>query len=299
MTVKSPTKVPLAHLELAVLRRLDGLLQGDHAGLLPGHGSDTGEARPYTPGDDPRRIDWAVTARTREAHVRDTISDHELELWALLDTSASLGFGTARGTKAEVAWAATGAIALLAARGGNRVGVVSTGGARRIVPARSGRDHVGAALASLRQAQSASPQESFVSALTAVRRSAHRRGMVVVVSDFLVPEGWERPLRALSARHDVLAIEVVDPRELSLPDVGFLQLADPETGRRRYVDTRSAKTRLAYAKAASSQRADIGRRLTAAGADHLVLRTDRDWVIELVRFVAGRRARHAASGGRR
>jgi uncharacterized protein (DUF58 family) len=291
----------LQRLEWSVLRRLDGLLQGDHAGLLPGHGSDTGEARPYAAGDDPRRIDWAVTARTGEPHVRDTIADHELELWVVLDTSPSLDFGTARSTKADVAWAAAGAMALLATKGGNRVGVVAAGAEQRVVPARGGRAHVGAALAALRHAQEhTSGAGDLGKALTALRRMAKRRGMVVVVSDFLGDTGWERPLRALSTRHDVLALEVLDPRELDLPDVGLLHLVDPENGRRRYVDTRSASLRARYHEAAVAQRADLDRRLLAAGADHLVLRTDRDWVVDLVRFVAGRKARRAAAaGGRR
>ena len=123
-----------AGLELTVLRRLDGLLQGDHGGLLPGHGSETGEARPYAPGDDTRRIDWSLTARTTQPYVRDTIADRELELWLLVDDSASLAFGTARCEKRDVAWAAAGAFALLASRGGNRVGALTTERRPGLVP---------------------------------------------------------------------------------------------------------------------------------------------------------------------
>ena len=131
--------------------------------------------------------------------------------------------------------------------------------------------------------------------------SRSRRGLVVVLSDFLAPTGWERELQALAHRHDVIAVEVVDPRELTLPDVGLLQVADAETGRRRYVDTHNRKLRERYASAAAAQRATIARAITSAGADHLVLRTDRDWVVDLVRFVAGRRKRRlaAAAGGHR
>ncbi len=125
--VTAPSQAAIGHLELAVLRRLDGLLQGDYAGLLPGPGSDTGEARPYVAGDDTRHIDWAVTARTTEPHVRDTIADRELELWLVVDASKSLDFGTARSEKRDVVWAAAGAFALLAGRGGNRVGALDDG----------------------------------------------------------------------------------------------------------------------------------------------------------------------------
>ena len=128
----NPSRAPIAQLQLTVLRRLDGLLAGDHAGLFPGHGTERGEARPYVAGDDPRHIDWSVTARTNEPHVRDTIADHELELWLVVDASSSLAFGTARATKYELAWAAAGAFALLAAKGGNRVGAVTSGRTRRV-----------------------------------------------------------------------------------------------------------------------------------------------------------------------
>ena len=150
-SLTAASRAAAAGLELTVLRRLDGLLQGDHAGLLPGHGSETGEARLYEPGDDTRRLDWALTARTTTPHVRDTIADHELELWLLVDDSASLAFGTARYEKHDVAWAAAGAFALLASRGGNRVGALTTTGRQAAFPARSGRHHVGAVLAALRR----------------------------------------------------------------------------------------------------------------------------------------------------
>ena len=121
--------------------------------------------------------------------------------------------------------------------------------------------------------------------------ATRRRGLIVVVSDFLAAGEWERPLRVLSHRHEVLAIEVVDPRELELPNVGLLELVDPETGAMREVQTGNAKTRARYAEAAAQQRADIARRIRSAGADHLQLRTDRDWLLDLVRFVAWRRER--------
>jgi uncharacterized protein (DUF58 family) len=280
---------------------LDGLLQGDHAGLLPGHGSETGEARPYDAGDDTRRIDWSVTARTGEPHVRDTVADHELELWLVLDTSPSLEFGTDEMTKADLAWAAAGAMALLAARGGNRIGAVTTSGDHRRVPARSGREHVGALLAALHHARprrgEVRAEGSLAGTLDALRRGALRRGMVVVASDFLDPSPWPRALRALAARHDVLVLEVVDRRELSLPNVGTLLVEDCESGRRRYLDTSSATVRDRYAEAALAQRDRIGRDLTSAGVEHVRLHTDRDWVTDLVRSVAARKARRHASRG--
>jgi len=293
--VVSPSQARISGLQLTVLRRLDGLLAGDHAGLLPGNGSERGEARPYVPGDDPRHIDWAVTARTNDAHVRDTIADHELELWLVLDTSSSLAFGTALTTKHELAWAAAGAFALLAAKGGNRIGAVTTGSDRRVVPARSGSRHVGALLAAIHARPDDGDPGDLPGAMDLLNRVTHRRGMAVVVSDFLGPASWERPMRALARSHEVVAVEVVDRRETELTDVGLIAVVDPETGRRRLVDTADGAMRSRYADAAATRRAELADRLATLGADQLTLRTDRDWVVDLVRFVAGRRARLQAA----
>ena len=307
--VSSPSQVPIERLQLTVMRRLDGLLAGDYAGLFPGHGTERGEARHYIPGDDPRHIDWAVTARTGEPHVRDTIADHELDVWLVLDTSTSLAFGTARRTKHEVAWSAAGAFGLLASSGGNRVGATRTttdgDGIRPLqLPPRSGQSHLGAVLAALYRPPSEGQAGDLGAAIDRVQRSARRRGMVVVCSDFIGEGGpdltalapWERPLRTLAYRHEVVAIEVVDPRELDLPDVGLVAVTDPESGRRRIVDTSRAATRHRYAELAARRRRDTALRLARCGADHLTLRTDHDWVLDLVRFVAGRKQRLLAAG---
>jgi uncharacterized protein (DUF58 family) len=277
------------------MRRIDGLLAGDHAGLLPGHGTERGEARPYVAGDDTRHIDWAVTARTGDPHVRDTIADHELELWLVFDNSASQGFGTGRSTKHELGWSAAGAFALLAGRGGNRIGAITTGAKRRIVPARSGRAHVAALLAGLRHEPVDGDAGDLAAALERLRRTAHRRGMVVVVSDFLGEPTWERPLRALASRHEVIAVQVSDQREFELPDVGLIAVRDPETGRRRMVDTADRPMRDRYAALAATRQQVLVDRIGRIGADHLILRTDRDWVFDLVRFVSSRRTRRMAA----
>lgn len=287
----APSSAPIDRLQLTVVRRLDGLLTGDHAGLFPGHGTERGEARPYVPGDDPRHIDWAVTARTNDPHVRDTIADHELELWFVLDTSSSHAFGTGRSTKHELAWTAAGALALLASRGGNRIGAVASGGDRRLIPARSGRAHTAAVLTSLRTAPADGDAGDLAGAIRLVRKAAKRRGMAIVLSDFLGQPTWERPLRALASRHEVIAVQVGDPREFDLPDVGLIAVVDPETGRRRVVDTADHGVRERYALLAARRQAALTACLASVGTDHLVLRTDRDWVLDLVRFVGRRRTR--------
>jgi uncharacterized protein (DUF58 family) len=289
-----PTDVLLRRLELTVRRRLDGLLQGDHLGLVPGSGSEAGDSRTYHPGDDVRRMDWPVTARTQVPHVRETIADRELETWAVVDLSASLDFGTAACQKRDLAIAGLAAVGHLTVHGGNRLGAVVTTGERvDRYPAMPGR------LAAERLLRSvvATPRAAGGRRgdLAAALESLRRRGLVVVISDFLGDSDWDRPLRGLSGRHDLLAVEVVDPRELELPDVGLLTVVDPETGQTLEVPTGDAEFRARFAAGAAAQRAEIAATLRRAGAGHLQLRTDRDWLMDVVRFVADRR--RAGSGG--
>lgn len=291
----TPAAELLRRLEISVTRRLDGLLQGDHRGLTPGHGSEPGEIRAYQPGDDVRRIDWNVTARTGEPHVRDTVADRELETWLLVDASASMAFGTATCEKRDLALIGAAATGHLTARTGNRVGAMTIGpdGASTPIPARSGRVHMQAVLRQLLTALD-DPRPGRTDLTSGLRRlagTASRRGLVVVISDFLDPGQWDGALRSLSLRHDVLCLEVVDPVELALPDVGMLVLHDAATGREIEVPTGNEKFRRRYAEAATDQRMQIASRIRATGADHLVLRTDRDWLLDLARFVSRRRDR--------
>jgi len=293
----------LRRLELVITHRLDGLLQGDYLGLLPGPGSEPGEGRPYQEGDDTRRIDWNLTARTNVAHVRDAVADRELETWMVVDCSASLDFGTATCEKRELAVAAVAAVGFLTARAGNRTGAVVLGpnGASR-VPARPGRQAVRALVHSLitRPRGEEGARTDLGKGIELLLQPPRRRGLAVVVSDFLSAPGWERPLRALALRHQVLAVEILDPREMELPNVGYLTLVDPETGRRRAVHTASAGLRRRYAEAAVAQRASISSAIGATGARHLVLRTDRDWLRDIVGFVmSARRTRNSVPAGRR
>jgi len=293
-----PAEVVLRRLELTVRRRLDGLLQGDHLGLLPGPGSEAGESREYRPGDDVRRMDWPVTARTTVPHVRETIADRELETWVLVDLSASLDFGTADCEKRDLAVAALAAITHLTIRGGNRVGaVVVTGERVERIPARGGRVAAQALMRRVIRTPRAAPGEptDLAGAIGLLARPPRRRGLAVVVSDFLAdPATWERSLRALRGRHEVLAVEVLDPRELQLPAVGVLIVVDPETGQMLEVQTGDRRLRERYATAAAEQRRAVAGALRRAGAGHLQLRTDRDWLLDIVRFVAARRRGRSA-----
>jgi uncharacterized protein (DUF58 family) len=306
----------LSRLQLLVTRKLDGLLQGDYAGLLPGPGSEAGESREYRPGDDVRRMDWPVTARTTMPHVRRTVADRELETWLAVDLSASLDFGTGRWLKRDVVVAAAAALTHLTVRGGNRIGaVVGTGapapartgrwrgappatgpGTLRRLPARAGRKEAQGLLRAIAEVEIQPGRSDLGALIDMLNRPPRRRGVAVVISDFLAsPQQWSRPIRKLRVRHDVLAIEVVDPRELELPDVGVLPVVDPETGELHEVQTADPRLRRRYADAAAAQRAAIDAELRAAGAAHLRLRTDRDWLLDMVRFVAAQR--HARTRG--
>lgn len=293
----------LRHLELMVTRRLDGLLLGDHHGLLPAAGTEPASGRPYVPGDDARRIDWNLSARSLETHVRTTDADRELETWVVVDTSASCDFGTARSEKRHLVAAMVASVGFLTLRDGNRLGAVLAGGDRLItVPARAGRSPLVALLGRLlnlpRRDGAPGDGATLAAALDRLHGVHRRRGAVVLVSDLLEaadgPAGWARPLGRLAHRHHVVVAEVRDPREAELPAVGLLTVVDPETGRRLEVQSASARLRARFATAAAGQRAERAQSVRAAGAQHLVLSTDRDWLIDVVRFVVAARRRSAA-----
>ncbi|HEY7047627.1 MAG TPA: DUF58 domain-containing protein [Jatrophihabitantaceae bacterium] len=289
---KASAEPLLRRLELTVRNKLDGLLQGNYLGLVPGPGSESGDSRLYFPGDDVRRMDWPVTARTLVPHVRQTVADRELETWAVVDLSPSLDFGTARTEKRELALAALTAVVHLTVRGGNRVGaIVGTGETTVRIPARGGRAHARYVMDRVAAVPRAAEGQrgDLATMLEELRRPPRRRGLVAVVSDFLGDPDWERPLRGLSERHQLLAVEVLDPRELELPAAGLMTFVDPESGDQLEVQTSSADVRRRYAEAATEQRAQIATMLRHAGAGHLQLRTDRDWLTDIVKFVIARR----------
>jgi len=290
-------EVVLSRMQLLITRKLDGLLQGDYLGLLPGPGTEPGESREYRPGDDVRRMDWPVTARTTIPHVRQTVADRELETWMALDLSASLDFGSAHYLKRDLAVAAAAAVAHLTVRGGNRIGaVIGTGSQLTRLPARSGRKDAQGMLRTIAMTPPWSGRADLGALVNMLNRPPRRRGLAVVISDFMTPvEQWARPIRLLGVRHDLLAIEVVDPRELELPDVGVIALIDPETGQMHEVQTADPKLRYRYAEAAAAQRAEIFSALRGANAAHLRPRTDSDWLLDIVRFVAAQR--HARTRG--
>lgn len=294
----------LRRLELTVRRRIDGIAQGDHQGLSLGSGTDPEELVRYQPGHDVRRIDWNASARAGEPYVWLTRAEHALETWVLVDRSPSMAFGTTEAEKADVAAWTAAAVGLLTQGGGDRVGLGLVGADDvRWIPPSAGRL---AARRVMRLPEAArdgdpGPQRGATptdlgAAIGRLAAQAPRRGLRVVVSDLLDPDGaiagpfaWEQPLRKLAARHDVIVVEVLDPRELELPDVGEVVFVDPESGAQREVSTSDRHVRAAYAEGAAAHRVATAAAVHSSGAEHLVLRTDDDLARVLTRFVHRRR----------
>jgi uncharacterized protein (DUF58 family) len=281
----------LRALEVSIGRRIGGLLAGDYRSTLLGEGTELAQVRPYVPGDDDvRRIDWNVTARTGETHVRVQLAERVLVTWLVLDTSPSMHFGTADRRKADVAEGVAIAIGHVATRRGNRLGFVTFGDREpRSLPPRQGRVGLIGLLEALREERVDGVERVGATSLgEALRRTgslARQRAVVVVVSDFRGPADWRRPLLELAGRHEVIAIEIRDPREQELPNAGVLWLVDPETGRQVRADTRNERLRARFAAAAAAERAQLERTLAAAGARHVVLSTSGDWLRSLAVFL--------------
>jgi len=288
----------LRTLELTINGRLDGVLHGNHRGLTPGHGSEPGESRLYQPGDDVRRIDWNITARTNETYVREQIADRDLTAWLVVDASATMQFGTVTNDKAQVATAAAACIGFLTARNQNRLGAVLVAGpAIHVVPPRSGANQVRAVLSTL-----AGPPPSeglgaadLAGALDRVGALANRRGFIAVISDF-PGDQWSHALGRLSMRHDLLAITVHDPREYDVPPIGLVNVIDPATGVSREVHV-TAKVQKKFAKAAAAERSRRTDALGRSGADIIELLTDGDWLGTIVEHTRRKRVQSVRGDG--
>ncbi|MDB5743427.1 MAG: hypothetical protein JWR68_1742 [Polaromonas sp.] len=289
----------LRRLEWTVLRRLDGLLQGDYRTLLRGTGMDLADLREYQHHDDVRHIDWNVTARLQQPHVRVFTEDREMSAWFLLDLSPSMDFGSGDQRKRQVSTEFVAVLARLLTRHGNRVGAVLYGaGVDAALPARSGRPHVLNLLHTLQsrpEAASSGPtrlHELLQSAANLVRR----RSTLFVVSDFISEAGWEKPLGLLAQRHEVVAVRLLDPLELELPDLGLIPIRDAETGEQLLVDTHDAGFRKRFARIAAQREAELRQALAHAGVDTLELSTDDDLASAIMRFTDLRKQRSRVSG---
>jgi uncharacterized protein (DUF58 family) len=291
----------LRRLEWTVIRRLDGLLQGDYRTLLRGTGMDLADLREYQLHDDVRHIDWNVTARQQVPHVRVFTEDREMAAWFLLDLSPSVDFGSGDSAKRQVSAEFVAVLARMLTRHGNRVGAMLYGaGVDTVLPTRSGRMHVLQLLKAMQQ-RPEGPASGKVTRLQDLLLSAanlvKRRSTVFIVSDFISEPGWEKPLGQLAQRHEVVVVRLLDPMELELPDLGLIPIVDAETGEQLLVDTADAGFRKRFARIAAQREADLRESLGRAGVDTLELSTDGRLVETILRFTDLRKRRSRLSAG--
>lgn len=271
----------LRAMDINISRRVAGLLPGNNRSSALGAGTELAQVRPYEPGDDVRQIDWNVTARTTQPHIRVQVAERVLTTWLLFDTSPSMTFGTADRRKADVAEGVALAVGHVATRRGNRLGISTFGDSSpRIMPPAAGRPGMLNLFMMLQQPDApheAGPTE-LGPALTKVGRLAGHAKLIIIVSDFRGPRGWESTLVEVAARNTVIAVEIRDPREQDLPDIGDLCLVDPETGRQLRVDTSSRSLRERFTAAAAQERASLAAEFRRAAVRHVVLSTGGDWL---------------------
>jgi len=281
----------LLRLDWNVIRRLDGLLQGDYRTLFYGFGVDFADLREYQAEDDIRYIDWNVTARMDTPYVRQYVEDREITAWFLLDLSPSVDFGTVHNQKRTMLVDFVTVIARLLTRHGNRVGAMMFGSKiQHTVPARGGRLQVLRLINDLLKQPrlSRAPFTNLKPLFEGALNSIKRRSLVFIISDFISEPGWERPLSLLSQRHEVLAIRLWDPREVELPDVGMIVMEDAETSEQLFVDTHDPKFRRRFFEAAQKREQALNDSFKRAGVDALSLSTEEDLVRAIVRFAKQR-----------
>lgn len=297
MSAATPASTPeriLQRLDWQVIRRLDGLLQGDYRSLFYGYGVDFADLREYQPEDDVRYIDWNVTARMDAPYVRQYVEDREITAWFLLDLSPSMDFGTVQHQKRAVLIDFVTTLARLLTRHGNRVGALVYGSRlERTIPARGGRIQVLRIINDLLK-QPHHNRAAFTDLTQLLNGGLHtikQRSLIFIISDFISAPGWERPLTLLNHRHELMAVRLWDPRETELPDVGPIVMEDAETGEQLYVDTHDRRFRQRFQEMAREREAALSASLKRAGVDLLSLATDEDMVRAIVRFAQVRRQR--------
>jgi uncharacterized protein (DUF58 family) len=300
LQARNPEAV-LRRLEWTVIRRLDGLLQGDYRTLFRGFGLDLADLREYQYGDDVRHIDWNVTARLQTPYVREYHEDREVTAWFLLDLSPSVDFGSGEVRKRTVSADFVAVLARVLQRHGNKVGALFYGeGVDAMIPARSGRRHVLQILHAMleRPVPKRNAPTDLGELLSSAAHVMRRRSLVFVVSDFISVPGWEDRLGQLVQRHEVVAVRLHDPLEANLPDLGMLVVQDAETGEQIFVDTHDRGFRKRFAAAAQRREAQLRAGFRNAGVDALELSTDDDLIDAIRRFadMRKRRSRLAAGG---
>ncbi|MEA2668296.1 MAG: hypothetical protein QOJ33_1230 [Chloroflexota bacterium] len=276
-----------------VLRRLGFHPGGDERSSFRGTGLEYSDVREYQAGDDPRTIEWNITARSDRPYVRESLPDRGLDAWLLVDISRSLDWGTARCLKRQLALEFSAVVGQLLIGRGNRVGaLLFDERVRAIIPPSAGRTALLQLIARMERAAEhpAEGSTDLGRALTEAGRLIRRPSLIVILSDFMTPGGWQQPLSALALRHEVIAALITDPRERDIPDVGVVTFEDPESGRQILVDTGSAALRARFQEAANDQRETIRDDLVRARTAVAELSTAAEVVPQLVAFIKQREA---------
>jgi uncharacterized protein (DUF58 family) len=289
-----------------VLRRLGFHPGGDERSSMRGAGLEYSDVREYQAGDDPRTIEWNITARSDRPYVRESLPDRGLDAWLLVDITSSLDWGTARCLKRQLALEFSAVVGQLLIGRGNRVGaLLFDDRVRSIIPPSAGRTALLQLIARMERAsgglQAPSPSQGGQNgsptdlgrALAEAGRLIRRPSMMVLISDFMTPGGWQQPLSALAIRHEVVAVWITDPREGEIPDVGVVTFEDPESGEQILVDTRSAHLRARFQEAAAAQRGTIRADLLRARAAVAEMSTAAELVPQLVAFIKQREAQRS------
>jgi uncharacterized protein (DUF58 family) len=294
------TRALVRRLRWTVIEPLARRPNGDERSRLVGPGVEFASVREYQPGDDVRRIDWNLTARLNTPYVREAQAEGALDVWLAVDVSGSVDWGTAECLKRYRAIELAAVTGQLLGRHANRLGLLLF--ADRpvgLIPPGQGRMHLDRLVSTLRlhPRSAARGATDLTGALEHLDRLARRPSLIVLVTDFLVPDGWVTPLRKLRRRHEVVAARLRDPREMGLPDIGLVTFEDPETGAQLTVNTGDRRLRERFAAAAAAQTSHIDAILAGCGVDELVLDTDRALLPVLAGFLEARRGRRAQRGG--
>ncbi len=292
-TASTPERI-LQRLDWQVIRRLDGLLQGDYRTLFYGFGVDFADLREYQPEDDVRYIDWNVTARMNTPYVRQYTEDREITAWFLLDLSPSVDFGTVQSLKRTVLIDFVATLSRVLTRHGNRVGAIFYGSqVEKTIQPRTGRIQVLHLIHDLLKQPylAKAPLTDLKSLLEGGLYAIKRRSLIFIISDFISTPGWEKPLSLLNQRHEVLPVRLWDPREVEMPDIGLIVMEDSETGEQIYVDTHDRTFRQRFEVAAQRREEDLAQAFKCAGVSALSLSTEDDMVSSIVRFATLRRQR--------
>ncbi|HEX4273250.1 MAG TPA: DUF58 domain-containing protein [Rhizomicrobium sp.] len=280
----------LRRLELPVMRRLEGLLQGDYKSPSRGDGLDLADLREYQFHDDVRRIDWNATARLDVPYVRDYLEDREIPVWFLLDMSPSMMFEGVSISKHAVLMEFAVLMCRLMLGRGNRTGaMIFSSGVDCTIPMRGGRQQLLQILGTVAAHRARPGATDLRQVLADAAGRIRRRSLIFVVSDFISAAGWEKPLSALAVRHDVIAVRLTDPLENHLPDLGFMTFQDAESGEQIFVDTGDKGFRQRFDAAALERDEMLRAVFEKAGVDVVELATDDDVVDAMIRFAAMRK----------